>query len=307
VQLNTLDADAAALWYLNLWPSAHVTEVAGMPAVAAEMLLLFRKVDQAPPGGFDVNLGRSEPQSAFWHIGAFTNTTGLEARLDELGIQRLLLRQSPDDDQGVWRSGVASYPGVRSLEELATEPAADPRPGGFAYVLGPDNALVELTGGPRTTSSLSHVHFFHARPLCAANWYVEHLGMELPPVRQDDASELPRAAWDPCDVPAGEPTWPSLERQGTIRQPRGGVRYGNGSMSWYPPQCVGAACAEGFAPSRGQVLDHVAFEVEDFDGLYGRLRAAGVRVLEPPHPWHQTRAFMIEDPDGLAIELVEAG
>ena len=31
----------------------------------------------------------------------------------------------------------------------------------------------------------------------------------------------------------------------------------------------------------------------------------GVKVLEAPHAFGDTRAFMIEDPDGLAIELVE--
>src|SRR3712207_8849077 len=36
--------------------------------------------------------------------------------------------------------------------------------------------------------------------------------------------------------------WPSLEPGGTIRRPAGGVRYANGSMAWYPRQCVGARC-----------------------------------------------------------------
>jgi catechol 2,3-dioxygenase-like lactoylglutathione lyase family enzyme len=57
-------------------------------------------------------------------------------------------------------------------------------------------------------------------------------------------------------------------------------------------------------PSRGQVLDHVAFAVDDFDALYARLRRDGVKILETPHAFGDTRAFMIEDPDGLAIELV---
>jgi catechol 2,3-dioxygenase-like lactoylglutathione lyase family enzyme len=59
-------------------------------------------------------------------------------------------------------------------------------------------------------------------------------------------------------------------------------------------------------PSRGQVLDHVAFVVDDFDALYARLRRDGIRILETPHACGDTRAFMIEDPDGLSIELVAA-
>jgi catechol 2,3-dioxygenase-like lactoylglutathione lyase family enzyme len=79
-------------------------------------------------------------------------------------------------------------------------------------------------------------------------------------------------------------------------------------MSWYPRQCVGSRCGDGGAqklvPSRGQVLDHVAFEVDDFDALFAKLRRDGVKFLEMPHAFGGTRAFMIEDPDGLAIELV---
>jgi predicted enzyme related to lactoylglutathione lyase len=59
-------------------------------------------------------------------------------------------------------------------------------------------------------------------------------------------------------------------------------------------------------PSRGQALDHVAFSVENLDALLQRLRRAGVKILEEPYTFGDTRAFMIEDPDGLAIELVQA-
>ncbi len=59
-------------------------------------------------------------------------------------------------------------------------------------------------------------------------------------------------------------------------------------------------------PSRGQVYDHVAFTVEDLDEWFARLQQEGVTILEEPHPFGDTRAFMIEDLDRLAIELVEA-
>ena len=308
VQLNTLDAEAAVAWYLDLWPAAERARVAGMPAVVAEMMLLFREVDEAPPGGFNAELGRSDPQSAFWHIGAFSNTTFLEDRLGDLGVLRLPLFTSPEDDDGVWRSGLAPYVGMRTVADMTPDVEALPRPGGFGYVLGPDGALIEFTGGPRTHDSFSHVHFFHEQPLCAANWYAQHLGVELPPIRGDDGQESPRPSWDPCETATGEATWPSLERQGTVRQPRGGVSYGNGSMAWYPNQCTAERCGEAqpFAASRGQVLDHVAFTVDDLDALYEDLASAGVTILEAPHSFDKTRAFMIQDPDGLAVELVES-
>jgi hypothetical protein len=42
------------------------------------------------------------------------------------------------------------------------------------------------------------------------------------------------------------------------------------------------------------------------DSVLQRLRGAGVKILETPYAFGDTRAFMIEDPDGLAIELIES-
>jgi catechol 2,3-dioxygenase-like lactoylglutathione lyase family enzyme len=220
-----------------------------------------------------------------------------------VGIVHLPLYTSARDSGSVWRSGLAPYAGTLTAGQLATAPPAPPREGGFSYVVAPDGVLFEFTGGPGTRDALAHVHFFHEQPRCAANWYVEHLGMERPATRGD----APRAPATPCEAPYGEAGWPSLEPVGTIRQPSGGVRYANGSMSWYPRQCVGTRCGrdQPLAPSRGQALDHVAFAVDGLDATLARLRRAGVTVLEGPYAFGATRAAMIEGPDRLAIELVE--
>lgn len=307
VGLNSVDPAKAIAWYLTVWPSARRTEVAGYPGVQADMLLLFNKVDRPPAGGWRTDLHRSEPQSAFWHIGAMTNTTSVADRLRAAGITHLPLFTSPTDTQTVWRSGLAPYAGTLTAAQLATAQPAPPRDGGFSYLVAPDGVLFELTGGPGTRDSFSHMHFYHEQPLCAANWYVEQLGMVLPPVRDSSGAETTRKPYDPCDVRYGEAGWPSLEPAGTIRQPSAGVRFGNGAMSWYPRQCVGDRCGRGqrLVPSRGQALDHVAFAVEGLDTLVARLRRNGVTVLEGPYAFGTARAFMIEDPDGLAIELIE--
>jgi hypothetical protein len=36
-----------------------------------------------------------------------------------------------------------------------------------------------------------------------------------------------------------------------------------------------------------------------------RLRAANVKVINGPYKFGDARAFMIEDPDGLSIELID--
>jgi catechol-2,3-dioxygenase len=80
-------------------------------------------------------------------------------------------------------------------------------------------------------------------------------------------------------------------------------------MTWYPRQCVGDRCGrdQPLVRSRGQVLDHVAFTVERFDDLVARLRRANVTIIEGPYAFGEAKAVMIEDPDGLAIELIERG
>lgn len=308
--LNTVDAGAAIDWYLRLWPGARRGSFSGRPTVDAEMDLVFHQVGEAPAGAFDHRLGRPVDQSAFWHIGAFTNTTDWDAAVAAIGLTHLPLFTGPDDVEGVWRSGLAPYPGVATAEQIAVLDAdGEPRPGGFSYVVGPDGALFELTGGPSTTPALAHVHFFHEQPMCAANWYVEHLGMSLPPVRADDGTESARPPHEPCEAEPGEPGWPSLERIGTIRQPRASVLHANGSMSFYPRQCVGERCGSPrpLVPSRGQVLDHVGFSVADVDAWAAWLDSRGVRVLAAPHDIPEGRAMMIEGPDGLSIELVDGG
>jgi catechol 2,3-dioxygenase-like lactoylglutathione lyase family enzyme len=307
VGLNSIDPDAAIDWYLRVWPTARRTEVAGMPGVEADIFLLFERVDSPPAGAWNDDLHRSDPQSAFWHIGAFTNTTDMAERLRAVGVAHLPLFTSPADRTGVWRSGLAPYRGTLTAAQLDTASAAPPRDGGFSYVVAPDGVLFEFTGGPDTRDSFSHVHFFREAPLCTANWYVEQLGMTLPPLRDADGRETARPPWDPCDGERGEAGWPSLEPIGTIRQPSGSVRFGNGTMSWYPRQCTTARCGSDapLARSRGQALDHVAFTVHGLDAWYARLRGAGITILEEPYPFGDTRAFMIEDPDGLAVELIE--
>ena len=306
--LNSTDIQAAIAWYLDLWPAAQRSRFAGREAVVAEMYLVFGEVDEAPPGAFDAGLGRSVPQSAFWHIGAFMNTTESDQRLAEMGTSHLPLHTGRADET-VWRSGLTPYAGVVDADGVDSFEPADPRPGGFSYVLGPDGVLFELTGGPRTTASLSHVHFFHEHPQCTANWYVEMLGMELPPLRDDEGSVRPRPPHDPCEEARGAPGWPSLESSGTIRQPRGTVVHGNGSMSWYPRQCDETRCGqdEPLAPTRGQVIDHLGLSVESVDAWFAWLSSRGVTVLEPPHDIEEGRAFMFEGPDRLAIELVDVG
>ena len=316
--LNSTDPAEAIAWYLRIWPEGRAGTVAGRPAFLAEMPLLFDEVEAPPTGAWDHRLQRSEPQSPFWHIGGFVNTTDRFEALETRGVEVLRLRVGPGGGEGVVRSGLAPYAGIRTRDELpatlggAGAEAGDGelRPGGFGYLVGPDGALVELTGGPSTEPAFAHVHLFHDQPRCAANWYVDVLGFRHAPGRDPESGQtVDRRRWEPCEAERGERGWPSLEDGGTVRAPSARIVYGNGSISIYPRQCTGVGCddAPELAPSRGQVLDHVAFAVPALAPVLQRIEEHGVEILEGPYDFAGRPAVLLLGPDGLALEIVEAG
>jgi catechol 2,3-dioxygenase-like lactoylglutathione lyase family enzyme len=103
--------------------------------------------------------------------------------------------------------------------------------------------------------------------------------------------------------------YPSFMPQGQLRIPIGNVRFANGSWAWYTRQCRDGRCGPGndkpLARSSGQVVDHVALSYPDLDAVIAHLRDTGVRILKGPYRFGDTRAVLIEDPDGLGIELIE--
>lgn len=57
--------------------------------------------------------------------------------------------------------------------------------------------------------------------------------------------------------------------------------------------------------SKGQVVDHIGLSYPDLDAVIAHLKATGVPILQGPCKLADTRAVMIEDLDGLGLELVE--
>lgn len=323
IHLNSVNPDRSLAWYENYWPTGKRTTVAGFAAFqAGDLALLYTKVSKQAPGAFDKSLQRSVPQSAFWTFGSgVVDTVAFVERLTKIDPRRyefLPVYSSPEDKTGVLRSALAPQGDqlltVSQLRDRAerekTAPAA-PRPGNqdFGYLTDPDGMLVEFNSAPQD-HFWSHNHFWHEQPLCAANWYVEHLGMQLPPIRDPKAGEtVARERWDPCDVPIGEVGYPSFMRQGQLRIPSGNVRFANGSWAAYTRQCRNGRCGPGMdktlSPSLGQVVDHVALTFPDLNAVMARLKSTGVPIVRGPYKFGDTRAIMIADPDGLGLELIE--
>ena len=324
IHLNSVDPQRSLAWYSKYWPNGHPATVAGFPAFqASDFYLLYTKVSKQALGAFDKTLHRSVPQSAFWTFGSgVADTAGLMDRLSKLdpkSFEFLPVFANPEDKTGVIRSSLAPHGDqlltITELRQRAEQERNQPpqqRPGrqDFGYLVDPDGMLVEFNSAT-ADDFWAHTHFWHEEPLCAANWYVEHLGMQLPPTRDPTTGQLvSHERWNPCSVPIGEVGYPSFMPLGQLRIPIGNVRLANGSWAWYTRQCRAGRCGPGndkpLVPSNGQVVDHVALMYPNLDQVLTHLREHGVPIVKGPYAFGRTRAVMIQDLDGLSIELIQA-
>jgi catechol 2,3-dioxygenase-like lactoylglutathione lyase family enzyme len=248
VHLNSTDPAKAIDFYTRTFEVTRKTAVAGFEAVQSENIyLLFNRVARPPSAALD---------SAIWHFG--WGSTAMES-----------------DYQKHLANGVGFATPITRLGSGLL----------FAYMKAPDGALVEINTS--NTRAFLHVHLYSDAPLCAADWYVKHLGA---------SSRTQRPT--PCEVPFAAPSEPL----GVIRSPAATVRFGDISFIIYPRQRPGA-----FVSPRQHVVDHIALRVNNLSESLSQLRRAGVKVLQEPDNFggSSNRAAMIEGPDAIAIELVE--
>jgi catechol 2,3-dioxygenase-like lactoylglutathione lyase family enzyme len=249
VHLNSPDPSKAVDFYTRTFDVTKKNVVAGFDAVQSEnMYLLFNKVSKPPIATLD---------SPIWHFG--WGSTAMET-----------------DYPKHLANGVTFATPMTKLGSGLL----------FAYMKAPDGALVEINTS--NTRAFIHVHLFSAAPLCAADWYIKHLG----------ATGRGGQRTGPCEVPFAAPSEPL----GVIRSPSSTVRFGDISLIIYPRQRP-----DPLVSPRGHVVDHIALGVTDLAATLERLRKEGVKVLEPAHSFgkSQMRAAVIEGPDAIAIELVE--
>jgi catechol 2,3-dioxygenase-like lactoylglutathione lyase family enzyme len=302
LHLNSVDPEAAIDFYVRQFPSTKKTTWGGLPALASpnDVLILFDRVAKPP---------LTSPQTAIWHFGWYVadvrrNRDAYLARPDVA----LLPLYTTEEGGSVWIS-TDTWPGRDGVlgltrAQIAGAKASGVQPtqkGGFAYMRGPDDAIVEYMQDP-TAERMNHVHFIHEQPFCAQLWYQKHLGATpLKPRPGTPASAAPPRTEQNCKVERDpEPTWPALEPQGFVRVPSAGVAFGDVTFPSYMRQDDTP-----LVPTRGHLYDHVALGVTDLDAWVAKLRREGVTFQEQPYRLGDTRAVMIEGPSREAIELVE--
>jgi len=297
LHLNSVDPDAAIAFYVEQFPASAKSSWGGFPALAApnNVLILFTRVATAAP---------TSPQTALWHFG--WHVTDTRKSLDTYTARKSLelLPLYTTDEGGTVFISSDSWPGTggvpgRTKAQIAEAKAQGIQParsGGFGYMQGPDDALVEYAGN-HPAERFNHVHMFQDDPFCAQIWYQQHLNAPVFAGRTSPAGMTAST----CQVPRGpERSWPALERQGMFRSPSAAVVFGDVALPWYMRQDE-----KPLASSRGHLYDHIALTVADLDAWVAKLRGEGVRFLEEPYRLGATRAAMIEGPSREAIELVE--
>jgi catechol 2,3-dioxygenase-like lactoylglutathione lyase family enzyme len=157
----------------------------------------------------------------------------------------------------------------------------------YAYVLGPDNALIELNTANH--HHFGHLHLLSENPVAAGEWYTKHFGVKArisPTVRMyRDVQIGPSASFMMDDV-------------SVIIYP---MEY---AISSHMP---GWESRKTFEPTKGRVVDHIGVSVGDLDEAIAKLRKEGVTVTDEPKSvaGGKIKFAFIEGPDKMRIEIIE--
>jgi catechol 2,3-dioxygenase-like lactoylglutathione lyase family enzyme len=297
LHLNSVNPDAAIDFYTKWFPTTSKAAWNGLPALKSpnSVLVLFDKAAVPPP---------VKPQSAIWHFGWHVTDVRKNLALYKSRPDVKLLPLNTGDQGGSVLVSSDTWPGTGGVLGLTRAQIAEakakgiePRGGdGFAYMQGPDGAIIEYQGN-QPQERFNHVHMWQEQPFCAQLWYRKHLNAVVGPAR---AGEPARTEAD-CTVARGpDRSWPSLEPEGMFRIPSAAVTIGDVALTWYMRQGE-----EPLAGTRGQLYDHIGLSVADLDAWIAKLRSEGVKFLTEPYRLGDTRAVMIEGPSREAIELVE--
>jgi catechol 2,3-dioxygenase-like lactoylglutathione lyase family enzyme len=295
LHLNSTNPEAAIGFYARQFPSTSKTTFAGAVALKSpnNVLVVFTRVDRAPA---------LQPQTAIWHFGWHVTDVRKNLEMYKQRPEVKLLPLYTTDEGGYVLVSSDTWPGTGGVlgltkSQIAEAKAKGVQPaggGGFAYLQGPEGAIIEYQGN-MPAERFNHVHMYWEEPFCAQIWYQKHLKASI-------AGSGAQHTESNCKVSRGpDTTWPALEREGMYRTPRADVTFGDVALNSY--------MNPGDRPlvnTRGHLVDHFALSVTNLDAWIAKLRSEGVKFLEQPYKIGNTRAVMIEGPSREAIELVEA-
>lgn len=261
LHLNATDPKAAIEFYTTKFDAEKARFAGLVDAVwAQKSWLLFTKVSQPP---------KAEITSSVWHFGwGAEDMKATYAKQLTSGTRF----STPITDI----SDIGGNTGAKDLFY-------------YAYVQGPDDALIELNTARH--HQFGHLHLFSADPPAAAAWYMKYFG-----AKGRDPSTIPRTPRIYRDVQIG---------------PSASLMMDNVNIIIFPIEYPKKVYAEAwknrteFDSTRGHVVDHIGFSVENLDAAVEKLRKAGVTLTEEIRSIGKIRFAFLEGPDKIRIELVE--
>src|SRR4029453_4399348 len=126
-------------------------------------------------------------------------------------------------------------------------------------------------------------------------WYVDHLGLspQRPlPVPKPDG-----------DMQTLQTIWINSFRCENVQF----IVFGKPDREPPPPWWRDPPLKE-IKPTQGRPIDHVAFSYLQIEPVFERMKAAGVKVVQPIAVQHslKLKSFFVLAPDGVLVEIVEA-
>lgn len=164
-----------------------------------------------------------------------------------------------------------------------------PGRGYYAYVDGPDHALIEMNGS--NADHFQHIHLLSDDPVSAAEWYEKEFGIAHP---GPPPSRAPR-----------------FNKHGLQVGPMVFLNIDEVLFAWFPTATAKGLYPEAWrnrtrlASNEGRVIDHFAFSVANLDEMLARLKRDGVRVTGVKRGLGGLRSAWVDGPDRVRIELLE--
>lgn len=263
LHLNATDPPAAIDFYTSKFDCEKAKFAGVMDAVwAQKSWLLFTKVNRPPV---------SDLTSAVWHFGwGAEDMKATYAKQQQMGTKF----NTPLTDI----SDIGGNAGAKDLFY-------------YAYVEGPDKALIELNTANH--HRFGHLHLFSADPVAAGEWYVKYLSAK---------SRASRA-------PSREPRF----YRGVQIGPSVSLMSDNVNIIIFPVEYAKQAYADQWKgkteleSTKGHVVDHISFSFDNLAEALEKLRKEGVKVTDEIRSVAngKIKFAFIEGPDKIRIELVE--
>lgn len=262
IHLNNLDTQAAIDFYTSKFDCEKAKFGGTVDAVwAQKSWILFNKVSSPP---------HAEVTSALYHMGwgAEDMKSAYQKQLD-MGTKF----QTPITD-------IAEAMG-RGV----------PGRFWFAYVDGPDHALIEMNTANH--HNFGHIHLTSDDPVSAGEWYIKEFGM----IRRGQ----------------GPPSREVYSFNGIQLAPSMSLMLDNVNFIIFPTGLVTGLFPDDwkgrkkYDSPRGHAIDHFAISVDSLEETLARLKNDGVKVIQSAKTslGGKLKSAFVEGPDNVEIEIVE--